>query len=1024
MRRRDGEVADMAHRRRLDFCCVQECRWKGGSARLMGEYKFFWAGCDQGNAGVGVLVARRWVEHVIEVKRFNERIIVVKVAIGKRILNLYSVYAPQAGRSGQEKEEFYETLGRTVDGVGEGEGLFVCGDLNGHVGEETDGYQGVHGGYGYGSRNLEGELVLEFADARALVVANTWFKKKPGHMITFESGGNRSVVDYVMVRHKERGMIRDVKVIPNEPCLMQHKLLICVADWKERPKPVKRQFISRRRVWKLREPVNQVVLKELVEERAERRERNGVEEIWTELKGCLIEGSDKVCGKTKQATRHKETGWWDDTVKKAIDEKRRLYILWKEEKKAPANCQKGQKAGKGLIRTEKERAYHLANKESKRAVYKAKDAHRLKFVEELEKEWQKGKGNVYRTVKQTLRKNVDIVGGGCIKDRNGNVVVEEDATMAVWKEYYEKLLNEEFDWDKGALDAAEPVSGPSEKFTFEEVKRAIKQARYGKAAGPSEVTSDMLKASGDAGVSWVMDLCNEVVREGRIPGDWKHSLMVSVYKGKGDALECGSYRGIKLIDHGLKILERLIEKKVRDRIDLDDMQFGFRPGRGTTDAIFIVRQLQERHLAKNRVLWMAFVDLEKAFDRVPREVVWWALRKVGVEEWMVKVIMTMYEGATTAVRVGPSASEEFEVNVGVHQGSVLSPLLFTIVLEALSKEFRLGLPWELFYADDLVIIAVSKQELMERLESWKKGMECKGLRVNVKKTKVMSCCVEADTRKESGKYPCGVCGKGVGNNAILCLGCSKWIHCRCSGVKGRLSAEKDFRCAKCAGGIGIGVGVVEKEVELKDGSRFECVNEFCYLGDMLGARGGAAEASTTRARSAWKQFRLHTPILAKRGVSLRMKGRVYRACVQSVMTYASETWAMKTEDEQRLERNENAMLRWMCGVTLKDRVATKDLRQRLGIEGVLEKIRRGRLRWFGHVERKDDGDWVSACRGLEVEGVRGRGRPKKSWRECVNADMRSLGLAAGLAQDRIAWSSAIVGNRPTHASMESGRKTD
>jgi len=148
----------------------------------------------------------------------------------------------------------------------------------------------------------------------------------------------------------------------------------------------------------------------------------------------LIEGSEKVCGRTKQAPRRKETGWWDDTVKKAIDEKRHLYILWREEKKAQEKCQK---AGKGLIQTEKERAYHLANKESKRVVYKAKDAHRIKFVEDLEKESQKG--NVYKAVKQELRKNVDVVGGGCIKDQSGNVVVEEDATKAVWKEYYEKL---------------------------------------------------------------------------------------------------------------------------------------------------------------------------------------------------------------------------------------------------------------------------------------------------------------------------------------------------------------------------------------------------------------------------------------------------------------------------------------------------------------------------------------------------------------------------------------------------------
>ena len=90
--------------------------------------------------------------------------------------------------------------------------------------------------------------------------------------------------------------------------------------------------------------------------------------------------------------------------------------------------------------------------------------------------------------------------------------------------------------------------------------------------------------------------------------------------GKGDALECGSYRGIKLLDQVMKVMERVIEKRVRSIVLIDEMQFGFRPGRGTTDAIFIVRQLQEKYLGRKRELWMAFLDLEKAFDRVPREV--------------------------------------------------------------------------------------------------------------------------------------------------------------------------------------------------------------------------------------------------------------------------------------------------------------------------------------------------------------------------------------------------------------------
>ena len=111
-----------------------------------------------------------------------------------------------------------------------------------------------------------------------------------------------------------------------------------------------------------------------------------------------------------------------------------------------------------------------------------------------------------------------------------------------------------------------------------------------------------MKASGDVGVKWVTDLCNAILHEGKIPGDWKKSSMVNVYKGKGDALKCGSYRGIKLLDHVMKVLERVIEKKVRTKVVINDMQFGFRPGRGTTDATFIVRQVQERYLEKKKDL--------------------------------------------------------------------------------------------------------------------------------------------------------------------------------------------------------------------------------------------------------------------------------------------------------------------------------------------------------------------------------------------------------------------------------------
>ena len=133
-----------------------------------------------------------------------------------------------------------------------------------------------------------------------------------------------------------------------------------------------------------------------------------------------------------------------------------------------------------------------------------------------------------------------------------------------------------------------------------------------------------------------------------------------------------------------------MDSLIRQLVSIDDSQSGFIPGRGTTDAIFVVRQLQEKYIAANKRLYMAFVDLEKAFDRVPRKVMCRALRKLGMEEWIVRLVQGMYANARSHVHVGDEYSEEFEVKVHVHQGSVLSPLLFVIVLEALPREFRSG----------------------------------------------------------------------------------------------------------------------------------------------------------------------------------------------------------------------------------------------------------------------------------------------------------------------------------------------
>ena len=153
------------------------------------------------------------------------------------------------------------------------------------------------------------------------------------------------------------------------------------------------------------------------------------------------------------------------------------------------------------------------------------------------------------------------------------------------------------------------------------VRKAINKMILWKVAGPSGIVAEMLKAAGSSGASMIRDLIEDIIFENRISSEWQESHIVSVYKGKGDALNRSNCRGLKLIDQVMKVLERPVEGFIRQRVVIDDMQCGFMQGRGTTDAIFILRQLQEKHLVAGKPLYLAFIDLEKAFDRVPGKVI-------------------------------------------------------------------------------------------------------------------------------------------------------------------------------------------------------------------------------------------------------------------------------------------------------------------------------------------------------------------------------------------------------------------
>ena len=156
-----------------------------------------------------------------------------------------------------------------------------------------------------------------------------------------------------------------------------------------------------------------------------------------------------------------------------------------------------------------------------------------------------------------------------------------------WKIHYKQLLNVEFDWDWSSLSIEPSVEGPAIKMTKDVVAAAVLKMKESKAWGPSD--------------PW------------RIPDDWDKSTIINCFKGEGDATRCCNYRGFKLLEHTVKSLERTVDAIIRQQVDIDNMQFGFMPGRSTTDAIFILNQMQEKHHLKRKTMYAAFGDPQKTF---------------------------------------------------------------------------------------------------------------------------------------------------------------------------------------------------------------------------------------------------------------------------------------------------------------------------------------------------------------------------------------------------------------------------
>ena len=207
------------------------------------------------------------------------------------------------------------------------------------------------------------------------------------------------------------------------------------------------------------------------------------------------------------------------------------------------------------------------------------------------------------------------------------------------------------------------------------VRTGLRKMKKGKAQGPDDISVEAWIALGSKGVEFLVYFFSRLLPGKKMPDEWRRSMLVPLYKAKGDIKECGNYQGIKLMSRTMNLWERVIEARIRKEVTITEQQFVFIPGRSTTNTFFCVRMLLEKWTEGQKAAHCAFFDLEKAYNRVPREELWECLQLAETSGCYMRIIKDVYDGVTTTVRSAAGLTEEFKVGVGLHQGSALSPFL-------------------------------------------------------------------------------------------------------------------------------------------------------------------------------------------------------------------------------------------------------------------------------------------------------------------------------------------------------------
>lgn len=944
---KEDEILDLMKRRKIDVLGMAETRQRGSCVgKDLGDgFVLMHSGMDDGvrRHGVALIFGPKLSPFIQQVQPVNERLISCTIRIEKQNFNILQVYAPQQGHTQNEKDEFMEMLELHLEERAEGINILL-GDFNARVGRERSGIEEILGPFGEETKNTEGENLIDFCVRNRLKIMNGFFKHQDTHKYTRyrwnQNSGffdQKSIIDYIIV--SDRRIVKNIKVFPGESMDSDHRLVI--GDLKSLQ--IKTQKEEKRKIIKVENLKNEDLQRTYRDKVTEQlQEVHREDRDWDILKSCITTNGQEVLGhRFTGGTRKRHTPWWNEEVKEAIRNKNTKLRRWL----------KGRSP-------ETREEYVRARNNAETVKRSAKKDVWIKRGEALQQDLKKNKKMIFGLAKAYRKEKTKQYN---IKDEIGNVITEADQLNEKWTSYFKELLNrpendgiveDEYHFQYDIENREESL------IQEQEFRNALKSMKIGKSPGCDGISIELIREGGELVKECLLDIFNQLWLNSTNVEDWAKIIILPFYKNKGDSSKCENYRGISLLCHAAKLYEHILEKRARAIIEpkLGEEQYGYRADRSTSDLIFTLRMVIEKSWEFNKPLYVAFIDLEKAFDSVPRYLLWKCLDEVyGVNGRLGAAIQSTYTTCKANVRTGYKNENWFDITAGVKQGSVLSPLLFIAYMDTIIKNFKekMNISGDIMiFADDIAFWTDNKEELEQALQVFNECIIEAKLKMNIKKTEILTV----------DKGVCEPLNIQIGSTVINNAESSKYLGCKFTNDGNKNKAEINERIVKynkCAGAL--------------------------------------------------------YPIMKDQYVPDKVKITIFEGLLTPILMYGSESWTVTSKEKSRIQATEMKTLRTISKKTRRDRIRNETIRNRLKVAPLMKKIEKGQLRWLGHLERMDEGRVAKRRWNWRPEGRRSAGRPRKRWIDGVEEILKENNLPNirtlrenDVFNDRMEWRKRLI----------------